>query len=71
MAKYDYVCPSCGTRFEVEHPMSERPVVTCPNCGTVSNQVFTTSAIVFQGSGFYNTDQRGSSSATPATSSSE
>lgn len=66
MAHYDYACPSCGTRFEVEHHMNEHPTVLCPNCGAVCEQVFSASAIVFKGSGFYNTDQRGSSSATPA-----
>ena len=66
MARYDYRCPECGTEFEVEHPMSEHPVITCPECGTQANQVFGTSGIVFKGSGFYNTDQR--KGATTATS---
>ena len=68
MARYDYRCPSCGTQFEVEHPMSERPMVTCPSCGAVAQQVFGASSIVFKGSGFYNTDQRGKKGATAATS---
>ena len=59
MARYDYQCPNCGTRFEVEHPMSARPKVTCPRCGQEAKHVFETSGIVFKGSGFYNTDQRG------------
>lgn len=71
MARYDYKCPACGTAFEVEHPMSERPTITCPECGAVANQVFGASGIVFKGHGFYNTDQRGKgSTATSATSSS-
>ena len=70
MARYDYKCPACGTEFEVEHPMSERPTIVCPECGEVANQVFGASGIVFKGSGFYNTDQRGKgSSATSSTSS--
>lgn len=69
MARYDYRCPSCGNQFEVEHPMSEHPEVTCPACGTVAQQVFGASSIVFKGSGFYNTDQRGKGGATDATSS--
>ena len=67
MARYDYRCPACGTAFEVEHPMSEHPVITCPECGAEANQVFGTSGIVFKGSGFYNTDQR-KGGATAATS---
>ena len=68
MARYDYRCPSCGTQFEVEHPMSERPTITCPSCGEVAQRVFEASGIVFKGSGFYNTDQRGKKGATKATS---
>ena len=49
--------------------MSEHPTVTCPSCGAVAQQVFGASGIVFKGSGFYNTDQRGKSGATSATSS--
>ncbi|WP_417118517.1 FmdB family zinc ribbon protein [Olsenella phocaeensis] len=59
MARYDYKCPSCGTRFEVEHPMSTHPSVSCPKCGSKAQKVFSSSGIVFSGSGFYNTDQRG------------
>ena len=68
MARYDYRCPSCGLQFEVEHPMAERPEITCPDCGAPAQQVFGASSIVFKGSGFYNTDQRGASGATKATS---
>ena len=59
MARYDYKCTSCGTTFEVEHPMGSHPEVTCPSCGAEAAQVFGASGIVFKGSGFYNTDQRG------------
>lgn len=48
--------------------MSERPEVHCPTCGAVAQQVFGASGIVFKGSGFYNTDQRGAKGATSATS---
>ena len=67
MARYDYKCESCETVFEVEHPMGERPEVSCPACGGKASQVFGASGIMFKGSGFYNTDQRGSSSCTEAT----
>lgn len=58
MARYDYKCPQCNEVFEVEHPMSEKPTITCPTCGEVAQRVFSTSGIVFEGHGFYNTDQR-------------
>ena len=62
MARYDYRCTSCGNVFEVEHPMSERPEISCPECGAGCERVFNASGIAFKGSGFYNTDQRGSGS---------
>ena len=68
MARYDYKCTSCGTTFEVEHPMGSHPEVTCPSCGAEAAQVFGASGIVFKGSGFYNTDQRSGGSSTSATS---
>lgn len=68
MARYDYRCTSCGSVFEVEHGMLERPDVTCPDCGSPAEKVFSPSGIEFKGSGFYNTDQRGGSSSTAATS---
>ena len=47
MARYDYKCTSCGTTFEVEHPMGSHPEVTCPSCGAEAAQVFGASGIVF------------------------
>ena len=68
MARYDYRCTSCGNVFEVEHGMTERPKVLCPTCGGSADKVFSASGIKFEGSGFYNTDQRGGGSCTAATS---
>ena len=68
MARYDYKCTGCGEVFEVEHPMSETPEVVCPACGAPAEKVFSVSSIKFEGSGFYNTDQRSGGSSTSATS---
>ena len=68
MARYDYRCTGCGSVFEVEHGMTEHPAIICPDCGKPAEKVFSASGIEFKGSGFYNTDQRGGSSSTPATS---
>ena len=68
MARYDYKCTSCGTVFEVQHGMTERPEVHCPSCGADAEKVFTPAGIEFKGSGFYNTDQRGGSSSAAGTS---
>lgn len=63
MVLYDYKCDSCGNEFELELPMGLHPTASCPRCGAEAERHFTPSGIVFQGSGFYNTDQRGGSSA--------
>ncbi len=63
MARYDYRCISCGSVFEVEHGMTEHPTIACPSCGEPAEKVFSASGIKFEGSGFYNTDQRSGSSA--------
>lgn len=68
MARYDYKCTSCGNVFEVEHPMAETPEICCPTCGAKAEKVFSASGIKFDGSGFYNTDQRSGGSSTSATS---
>ncbi|MEE1275238.1 MAG: FmdB family zinc ribbon protein [Olegusella sp.] len=62
MARYDYRCTKCGTTFEVEHPMSAHPKVTCPSCGAPAERVFEPYGIKFVGNGYYNTDQRGTKS---------
>ncbi len=69
MARYDYQCTQCGTVFEVEHPMSARPSIQCPECGSAAEKVFEASGIQFKGSGFYNTDQRSSAASTSKCSS--
>lgn len=58
MARYDYRCPKCGKVFEVEHLMSERPEICCPEDGEICERVIGANAITFVGSGFYNTDMR-------------
>ena len=48
--------------------MSETPEVVCPSCGAPAAKTFSASGIKFEGSGFYNTDQRSGGSSTSATS---
>jgi putative FmdB family regulatory protein len=59
MPQYDYQCSQCGTVFEVEHGMAEKPKVKCPQCGsTRTAKVFNPAGVQFKGSGFYVTDSR-------------
>ena len=57
MPTYDYMCNSCGTAFEVQHKMTDTPVIVCPPCGASTHQVFSADfGLNFTGKGFYQTD---------------
>jgi putative FmdB family regulatory protein len=74
MPLYEYECEECGVRFERRQRMSEDPVEICPDCGGKVHRLIQPVGIVFKGSGFYVTDNRGKSSTTglgSSTSSSE
>ncbi len=32
MARYDYKCLSCNNIYEIMHPISQDPIITCENC---------------------------------------
>ena len=67
MPTYEYLCESCGHRFEVLQHISDAPLTACPNCSGHIHRVLFPAGIVFKGSGLYKTDSRGATSAaTPA-----
>lgn len=63
MPTYDYVCSACKKSFEIFHSMTEAPRRKCPACGksALERQLGTGGAIIFKGSGFYQTDYRSAS----------
>ncbi|HYE03174.1 MAG TPA: zinc ribbon domain-containing protein [Phycisphaerales bacterium] len=63
MPTYDYRCTACDHRFELFHSMSEKPKRTCPKCGKAALErlIGTGAAVLFKGSGFYQTDYRSES----------
>jgi putative FmdB family regulatory protein len=63
MPTYDYVCDACGHEFELFQPITEPVKKTCPECKKRKlRRLFGTgAAIVFKGSGFYQTDYRSDS----------
>jgi putative FmdB family regulatory protein len=67
MPIYEYQCSACGHHAEVLRKISDAPLTTCPVCGkeTFDKQL---SAAGFQlkGSGWYQTDFKGSSTSSPA-----
>ena len=60
MPTYDYKCKSCGHTWELFQSMKDKPVKACPNCGkkTAERLIGTGAALLFKGSGFYQTDYR-------------
>jgi putative FmdB family regulatory protein len=63
MPTYEYVCKNCGYSLEELQSMSEPPLTKCPRCGqdTLARVMGTGGALIFKGSGFYQTDYRKSS----------
>ncbi len=63
MPTYDYVCNSCEHAFELFQAMSARVKRKCPECGerSLERLIGTGSAVIFKGSGFYETDYRSDS----------
>ncbi len=60
MPTYDYECSACGGHVEIFQKITDDPVKKCPACGKkkLVRQFGTGAAIVFKGSGFYQTDYR-------------
>lgn len=63
MPTYDYECDACGHEFELFQQMSESVKRKCPECSKLKlRRLFGTgAAVVFKGSGFYETDYRSDS----------
>ena len=60
MPTYDFVCDACGHTFEEWQSFHDEPLTKCPTCkkNKVRRLIGTGAAIVFKGSGFYETDYR-------------
>jgi putative FmdB family regulatory protein len=60
MPTYDYKCKSCGHTWELFQSMTAKPEKVCPSCGkkTAERLIGTGAALLFKGSGFYQTDYR-------------
>ena len=62
MPKYDYHCDTCDKTFELKLPFGSSIEQTCPKCNSDARRLLTPPALVFKGSGFYKTADRGDSS---------
>ena len=60
MPTYDYRCDACGHAFEEFQQISKNPLRTCPKCHKrkLRRLIGAGAAVIFKGSGFYQTDYR-------------
>ena len=60
MPTYEYECGACGHRFDEWQSFTAEPLKNCPKCGqpTLRRLFGTGAAVLFKGSGFYETDYR-------------
>ena len=60
MPTYDYECEACGHQLEVFQGINDEVLSKCPECKKkkLKRQFGSGAAIVFKGSGFYQTDYR-------------
>src|ERR1700761_9534642 len=63
MPTYEYECENCGHRFDEFQSFKDEPLKKCPACGkeTLRRLFGTGAAVLFKGSGFYETDYRSDS----------
>lgn len=63
MPTYEYVCEACKHEFEEYQPITAKPLKTCPKCkkSKLRRLIGTGAALIFKGSGFYQTDYRSDS----------
>jgi len=63
MPTYEYVCDKCGHEFDEFQSIKAKPLRKCPECGKLALKrlIGTGAAVIFKGSGFYQTDYRSDS----------
>src|SRR3954454_9602445 len=63
MPTYDYICDQCSHEFEAFESIKADPQTVCPECSEAKlrRKIGAGAAILFKGSGFYQTDYRSES----------
>ncbi|MCM3502481.1 FmdB family transcriptional regulator [Microbacterium sp. P26] len=62
MPTYSYACKQCGHRFDTVQSFSDAALTECPECGGEVRKQYGSIGVTFNGSGFYRTDSRNSTS---------
>ncbi len=59
MPTYEYLCESCGRKFDIFQSINDPPLSQCPYCrGEVRRLISGGGGLLFKGAGFYATDYR-------------
>lgn len=60
MPRYDYKCKVCGAHEIISHGFHEEGPHDCfvDTCDGLMSKVYTPTAVIFNGQGFYRTDNR-------------
>lgn len=63
MPTYDYICDACNHEFESFESIKADPQSVCPQCqeAKLRRKIGGGAAVIFKGSGFYQTDYRSDS----------
>ena len=69
MPLYEYKCKKCGRRVEKIRKFSDPPLTICESCGGKLEQLLSSPAIRFKGSGWYVNDYAKKSSDASSSSS--
>jgi len=58
MPTYEYECMECKNRFDVFQSMNDIPIERCVKCNGKVRKLFSSTGIIFKGSGFYVNDYK-------------
>lgn len=71
MPVYAYECKDCGVRFDRRQSFNDEALKICPECEGSVHRLIQPAGVIFKGSGFYSTDNRGGKNASVSGSKSE
>jgi len=73
MPTYEYRCKKCKHEFEEYESITAPPLTICPSCKTPNLEriIGSGAGMIFKGSGFYQTDYKGSSPETKGSTNSK
>ena len=58
MPTYEFRCDTDKSMVEIQQGFYDNTIPNCPLCGEVMSKVFSATPAIFNGSGFYRTDNR-------------